>query len=106
MGKGDDVYALEHNLICHNPCLDIVKGWKMYGTDDGIHDVPGRFSDSTKISIVYAYDENLSRWKAYSPNPSLQLLINADPNIDNLIDIKEQEGFWIKGLQNHINCEK
>jgi hypothetical protein len=103
-GVGDDLKALEHYIVCENPCIEIIEGWGIYGHSTPIDNIEEFFGDMELIESVFAYDKSTKEWRAFSPYPTIQALIQSSSEIKVLDRIEVNEGFWIKGVKDGSNC--
>jgi len=79
--------------------INIINGWQMKGSDSGFSNM-NSFNKNC-IDAVWTYDTTNSKWEAYSPNTAMQSLINKS-SIVNLSNLKENDGFWVKGNSNCV----
>ena len=77
--------------------LNVKNGWHMYGYNKAIS--PMTFDNNKNIEIVWLYDRDIQKWKAYSGDKAILNLLNlyGIPLIDK---ISQNEGFWIKAGEN------
>lgn len=83
-----------------NNILEIKKGWKLYGYDNGIYDVNltfGSLVDSVQIVWAYGYDDQ--KWYAYTPDAVTMQKIQSMSQIGLLKKVDKFNGFWVLGLQ-------
>jgi len=78
--------------------LNVVGGWNLLGNSTGSPiSVATTFGDAAKITTVWKWIANTSRWAFYSPSLAGQALTNYANanNYDVLTTITSGEGFWV-----------
>jgi hypothetical protein len=77
-------------------------GWNLLGSSQAV--TPSQyFSDSSKVKVVWSWDNVLKTWKAYSNNTSIKNALTS-ANIPQIETIKAGSGFWVQtetGAQNY-----
>ena len=74
--------------------INITSGWQMKGSDSGFSDMS--ILNKTCIDVVWSYNNNTNKWKAYSPNGNTMQMIRNSSDLTELTNISLNEGFWIK----------
>jgi hypothetical protein len=78
--------------------MNLNTGWNLLGNSStGSLDVAGSFGDATKVSTVWKWIANSTKWAFYAPSLVGQSLIDyaAGKGYDVLATIAGGEGFWV-----------
>jgi chitodextrinase len=82
--------------------LDLNMGWNLLGNSStGSLDVAGSFGDATKVSTVWKWIANSTKWAFYAPSLIGQALVDyaSGKGYDVLATITGGEGFWVNAKQ-------
>jgi hypothetical protein len=80
--------------------IDITAGWQLIGTGEEAIANMDIFSDESCIHTVWAYNKTTMTWSVFSPNSSLQGLVDTSLLVAPLSDISSYSGFWVKANSN------
>jgi hypothetical protein len=76
--------------------IKVQKGWKLLGTSYDIKDMDLIF-EKKSISTIWAYDDEIKKWKVYSPDSDIRQQIMGSEIVAPLFDLKRNTGFWVLG---------
>jgi hypothetical protein len=78
-----------------NKSMTLQKGWNLISlpVDINIANKDITLYFGFDVNLIWGYDNG--KWSAYSPNNSIQKLIDKSALIDRLTDIKANKGYWI-----------
>jgi hypothetical protein len=78
--------------------INLTAGWNLVGNSDTLAiDVPGRLGDKTKITTVWKWNKQASRWSFFTPSmtPAELSAYAASKGYDVLASVAPKEGFWV-----------